>query len=158
MQKLTMIFTFLLAVSLCSSPSIAETYFLKISQANKEDVESQKTYLQTCATETSPCTFMIPVKLESGEAKNIAVVMRIKESPYIYLQFYWDQSQLATNNSGEAHYTLPAGTKATQTEPRTIQLYKPVHPEQAPPKNNLVLRFSNTPIANLTATATMTEK
>lgn len=146
---------FICAVFLFSPQANAETYFLRIEQP---DTQSHETFLQTCSAKTSPCTFMIPVALEKGKTKNIAVVMRIKESPYIYLQFYWDQDLLGTNNFREEYYTLLAGSKNAKTDARIIELYAPLSIAQKPAKNELVMKYSETPIANLKATAVLTKE
>lgn len=146
---------FICAVFLFLPQANAETYFLKIEQ---QGTPSQETFLQTCSAKTSPCTFMIPVELEKGKTKNIAVVMRIKESPYIYLQFYWDQDLLGTNNFREEYYTLLAGSKNAKTDPKIIELYAPLSSAQKPAKNELVMKYSDKPIANLKATAVLAKE
>lgn len=146
MQKLFGTIFFLYVMALFLHPAKAETYFMKIEQAG---VSGQETSLQTCSAKTSPCTFMIPVVLEKGGTKNIGVVMRIKESPYIYLQFYWDQALLESDNFGEEYYTIFAGTSDTKTDPRIIKLYAPIPPEKKPAKSDPVLKYSGREVAIL---------
>lgn len=143
------------AMSLFIHQAKAETYFLTIGQNNNKD---SKTFLQTCSAETAPCTFIMPVMFEKGKTKNIAIVMRIKEPPYVYLQFYWDQTQLETNNSGVGHYTLLAGTSDTKTEPRIVGLYAPLPPEQTPKETEPVLKYSEKLISSLKVSAIMTKE
>ncbi len=142
-------------IFLFSNLASAETYFLKIEQ---DDEKGQETFLQTCTPKTSPCTFMMPVTLPKGGTKNIAVVMRFKESPYIYLQFYWDQVLLGDDHSGEGHYTILAGSSDVKVEPRIIRLYVPVPPEKKPESSQPVLKFSDELIATLKVVATITSK
>lgn len=141
---------FMCAVFLFSVSVRAETYFLRMEQTG---IKGQEIFLQTCSANTSPCTFMIPVVLGAGKTKNIAVVMRIKEAPYIYLQFYWDQALLGTNNFREEYYTLLAGGLDTKTDPKVIKLYAPIPPAQKPERDELVMKYSDKPIANLQVTA-----
>jgi hypothetical protein len=151
MPKILKAILFFCATFLFAHQAKAETYFLKIEQM---DTKGQKPFLQTCSPKTSPCTFTIPITFEKGEIKNVTVVMRIKESPYIYLQFYWDQVLLATNNAGEKYYTLLAGTSDAKTDPRIIKIYTPLPAEQTPRKDKLVLKYSEKLITTLRASAT----
>lgn len=132
-------------------PAKAETYFLKIEQSEQKD---SKIFLQTCSPETAPCTFMMPITLgKKGGTKNIAVVMRFKESPYIYLQFLWDQVMLQPED-----YMLIAGSVDQTVPPLTLSLYAPVPPDQKPSKNQPVLKSSDTLIASLKISATLTKE
>lgn len=150
MSKILKAVLFFCTIFLFVHQAKAETFFLKIEQM---DTKGQKPFLQTCSPKTSPCTFTLPVTFEKGEIKNVTVVMRIKESPYIYLQFYWDQVLLATNNAGEKYYTLLAGTSDAKTDPRIIKIYTPLPPEETPRKDKLVLKYSEKLITTLRASA-----
>ncbi len=153
MPRLTATILFFLAMSLFPHQTKAETYWLKIEQT---DINNPKIFLQTCSFETMPCTFMMPVQLESGTNKNIAAVIRLNP-PYVHLQFFWDQSLLKTN-MGEDYATFIPEAPDSKVEPRTIGIYAPLPPEQTSQKNIPVLKYSDTPIATVKVTTTMTEK
>lgn len=156
MHKFLGIIFFVCMGILFPSLANAETYFLKIQQDGEN---GQETFLQTCTPKTSPCTFMMPVTLPKGGTKNIAVVMRFKESSYIYLQFYWDQVILGTNNFGEEYYAVLAGEPDIKnTDPRTIKLYAPVPTDQKSESGQPVLKSSEELIATLKVVATTSPK
>lgn len=140
------------AIALFSVAAKAETYFLKIEQTGIKEPES---YLQTCSPKTSPCTFTMPITLENGTTKDIAVVMRIKDAPYIRMQFYWDKTLLSTNNSGEDYHTILAGSPTSQASPRDINIYMPIPPEQKPEKGQPVLKYSGDVLTTLKVHATL---
>lgn len=124
MQKLIWVIIFISAISLFAPTAKAETYFLKIQQ---EGMESQKNFLQTCSRQTSPCTFMMPIQFKRGISKNLLVVIKLKDSsPFTHLQFYWDQTALKTNSSGEDDYKLFTGTPEIKVFPSVIELYQPL--------------------------------
>lgn len=127
MQKFIWGVIFISAISLFASTAKAEAYFLKIQQ---EGIGSQKNFLQTCSRQTSPCTFMMPIQFKRGISKNLLVVIRFKDSsPFTYLQFYWDQTVLRTNSSGEDDYKLFTGTPEIKVLPSLIELYQPLTKE-----------------------------
>ena len=157
MQLLLRIFLFICLSISFGSMAKADTYFLKIGQVDENEREI-KSYLQTCSPETSPCTFMMPVLLDKGGSKNIAVVMRFKDAPFITLQFYWDQMLLGTHNGGEDYYRLPAGDSNVKIDPRLVMIYTPLSSTQKPTRGDAVLKFSEQLIATFKVQATVTKE
>lgn len=131
----------------------ADTYWLTIKQAK---IKNPKTYMQTCSSDTDPCSFMMPLHFEKAEDKNIGIVIRLRPG-YTDLQFFWDQMQLGTSNGRENFYAIPIGPSGAKPTARDIRLYAPLPPQQTPDKTKPVLKFSDTPIADVKVTVTKTE-